>query len=404
MVFTKEMKEMNWLNKSWIGLLVAFIAVTSCSVSNKSNSQLDTVINDSSSTANSTQILTGTPFLESNGILPVSTISADGTLSTITVTPTLTYHNVLITPTPTDHNGKCNNPSIPPARYLHSMAYDSKRDVIIIYGGIPLTWDEEPYEDFSDTWEYDGHCWHHIMTTQSPGPLRLHTMAYDSAQDKTILFNPLGNEIVGKQTWLFNGTDWEKIEMETPPAPHDYTSIVYDSDRETLILFGGIAKENTWIFENHIWQPIPPLDSVNTRFLSHEMVYVQHQNSVILQPNITQSIGRTFRLVGNEWEVVTSTEQGDLMPPQQAFFGLAYDEQRSVMVLLSSAIDGTTWEFDGNHWYQANPLQSPPPRWGHKLIYDEARGVIVLFGGQGLTNQVMFNDMWEYDGITWVQR
>ncbi len=66
---------------------------------------------------------------------------------------------------------------------------------------------------------------------------------------------------------------------------------------------------------------------------------------------------------------------------------------------------GETWEYNGESWHRATPLQSPSSRYGHSLVYDEQRKVIVLFGGSshGVLTQSL-NDTWEYDGMTWVQR
>lgn len=55
-----------------------------------------------------------------------------------------------------------------------------------------------------------------------------------------------------------------------------------------------------------------------------------------------------------------------------------------------------TWEFDGQTWRQRTDIGSPPGRYAAQMAYDEARGVMVWFGGSGYTN-----DTWEYDGMAW---
>lgn len=69
-------------------------------------------------------------------------------------------------------------------------------------------------------------------------------------------------------------------------------------------------------------------------------------------------------------------------------------------------LSAETWEYDGISWQQMNPLESPSVRVAHAMAYDQARSVVVLFGGYNpndddLTN---FYETWEYDGITWGQR
>jgi hypothetical protein len=62
-----------------------------------------------------------------------------------------------------------------------------------------------------------------------------------------------------------------------------------------------------------------------------------------------------------------------------------------------------TWEFDGAEWKQTQPLVSPSPRVAHAMVFDEGRGVTVIFGGK-TQDGTLLNDLWEYDGTTWVQR
>jgi hypothetical protein len=50
------------------------------------------------------------------------------------------------------------------------------------------------------------------------------------------------------------------------------------------------------------------------------------------------------------------------------------------------------------YWTQIPTATSPPPRVGHCLVYDSARGVVVLHGGVGLS------DTWEYNGMDWALR
>ena len=60
------------------------------------------------------------------------------------------------------------------------------------------------------------------------------------------------------------------------------------------------------------------------------------------------------------------------------------------------------WEWDGGaaRWIDRTPSQLPAlwpdGRWGHGLAYSEARGRIVMFGGNRSANA----DTWEWDGAT----
>lgn len=73
--------------------------------------------------------------------------------------------------------------------------------------------------------------------------------------------------------------------------------------------------------------------------------------------------------------------------------------------LSSGSILDELWEWDGTNWSLINSAVNPPARWQHAQAYDESRGVLVVFGGRGSINaSILYNDIWEWDGVDWVQR
>ena len=80
---------------------------------------------------------------------------------------------------------------------------------------------------------------------------------------------------------------------------------------------------------------------------------------------------------------------------------MAYDEARGVAVLFGG-FDGTwdlsdTWLWDGAQWKVTN-VGGPIERYGHTMVYDPIRKVVVLFGGAGPDP---LGDTWELSGSTW---
>ncbi|MCB9918218.1 MAG: hypothetical protein H6832_07425 [Planctomycetes bacterium] len=86
---------------------------------------------------------------------------------------------------------------------------------------------------------------------------------------------------------------------------------------------------------------------------------------------------------------------------------MTYDARRNVVVRFGGT-DGSpvpsdvTSEWDGVQWVTKNPPARPSARSHAGTVYDEARGVCVLYGGAGPTG--LLGDTWEWDGTTWVQR
>jgi hypothetical protein len=89
--------------------------------------------------------------------------------------------------------------------------------------------------------------------------------------------------------------------------------------------------------------------------------------------------------------------------------GMVYDDNRHFTVLFGGHSDSMplvlndTWEWDGSHWSQRFPANAPLARYQHKLAYDRARGVVVLFGGLSHYG-AFYGDTWEWDGTNWTQR
>src|SRR5690606_22059819 len=82
----------------------------------------------------------------------------------------------------------------------YSMAYDSARDVVLLYGGNATGW---PYED--KTWEFGETGWEIITTTQSPPAVYGASMVYDSSRERIVLFGGSNSaDVPLSQTWEFN--------------------------------------------------------------------------------------------------------------------------------------------------------------------------------------------------------
>jgi hypothetical protein len=86
---------------------------------------------------------------------------------------------------------------------------------------------------------------------------------------------------------------------------------------------------------------------------------------------------------------------------------MVYDEVRGVVLMFgggcsdSGAIFGDTWAWDGTTWTVQASI-GPSPRIGHGMVFDSGRSRVVLFGGYDGTQ--FYNDTWEWDGQAWALR
>ncbi len=86
------------------------------------------------------------------------------------------------------------------------------------------------------------------VATQGPPLREMASMAYDSDRQVTVLFgghdlNLQGSQILG-DTWEFDGTNWAQRFPSNSPAARDEAQMVYDSNRHRSVLFGGQIISN----------------------------------------------------------------------------------------------------------------------------------------------------------------
>jgi hypothetical protein len=241
----------------------------------------------------------------------------------------------------------------PVQRCDHAQAYDSIRNLTVIFGGYNGSY-------FNDTWEWDGASWSNVVGV---GPDRRADsfMAFDSIRGFMVLFGGLASTgVIRGDTWEYNGT-WVQRASSGPPARW-IQRMAYDSDRGVTVMFGGARPggllNDTWEWDGTAWTQI----------------------------NI---------------------------PGPQARYGhaMAYDSERHVTVLFGGqfgfnfgeGVLGDTWEYDGTSWTPV-PIAGPSARTFVKMVYDSDRRRMVLFGGYDGTQMV--DDTWELvsqqtGGIRW---
>lgn len=145
----------------------------------------------------------------------------------------------------TDWNQRTSTPR-PGARTSHAMAYDSNRGVTVLFGGFLVLSSTEDDE----TWEWDGTNWSQRSPTTKPLHRYLHAMAYDSARNVTVLFGGSASGNPNAETWEWNGTNWAVRVPAVPPSPRYVFPMAYDSARRVTVLFGGFTNagnnDETW--------------------------------------------------------------------------------------------------------------------------------------------------------------
>ena len=336
--------------------------------------------------------------------------------------------------------------TVPSPRSGYALAYDSRRDLVILFGGSTGS---------GETWEWNGSRWA-LVSRSGPLPREDHRMAYDHTRGVVVLFGGTRFEGGGNSSavlgdlWEWDGKSWIEVEFEEGPVARRYFGMAYDHKRKAVVLFGGsgwhyrMQYNDTWTWDGKNWarQEITgPLSRIN-----FAMSYNRRQEKVILLGGTTgwAFFNDTWEWDGAEWlRRKAKSKPGDLVYPAMTFdrsrgktvligtYGLteepvvtwewdgrwwrksqaagphntydadiAYDAARSNSVMLGHDSTGRygTWLYDGSAW-KLRQQDWPTDRVRPAMAYDSMRGRLILFGGDtGLSYKGM---LWEWDGSEW---
>jgi hypothetical protein len=186
-------------------------------------------------------------------------------------------------------------PSVaPPARNNLGMAYDSKHDVIIIFGG-----GSRELGTMGDTWAYNitANLWMNMTPSVSPSPRSLSTsgqeLAYDESHDAVLLFggSPIWLSTAVNDTWAyrFEANTWTELKPLSAPSARVMHNMVYDNINNITVLYGGAPGDqhslfgDTWIYNmtSNEWKDATPPLSPPVRYAS-AMVYSRTHNATIM--------------------------------------------------------------------------------------------------------------------------
>ncbi|MHA2249490.1 MAG: Kelch repeat-containing protein [Candidatus Kariarchaeaceae archaeon] len=119
--------------------------------------------------------------------------------------------------------------------------------------------------------------------------------------------------------------------------------------------------------------------------------------------------------MGSTMLIFSSPNESDEVPSVRAGHKMVYNEETGKMILFGGNTNplnenddlllDDTWTYDltTDSWELLTPDISPSPRFEHSMIYDPKNRRTLLFGGYGGNTQL--NDLWQYDqrSNTWTE-
>ena len=248
----------------------------------------------------------------------------------------------------------------PEPRTFAAMAYDSLRQRTVLFGGNRVLFGGDPAASntfLGDTWEWDGLKWTPIRAS-GPPPRAEAAIAFDEKRNRIVLFggyNRAGGKIrrLG-DTWEWDGATWMQVPAPGP-SPRNGAAQVYDRLRGTIVLVGGRAERGTsaetWEWNGARWTH--SLAASRQGIFNCSLAYDSDRHRIVRFGGYSgkQRVAETWEFDGASWSLTSSTG-----PAARNHAAMAYDERRKRVVLYGGhdglAVFGDTWDWDGKRWQQ----------------------------------------------------
>jgi hypothetical protein len=255
------------------------------------------------------------------------------------------------------------NNSGPAPRTFPAMAYDNRRKRVVLFGGNRVLFGKAVADNqfLADTWEWDGKKWVESKAA-GPPPRAEASMAFDSSRSRIILFggyNRTGANVnrLG-DTWEWDGRVWMEMKV-SGPAPRSGAAQAYDSSRRETVLFGGQRTNSTetWEWNGARWALNDKATTLG-RF-NCAMAFDPVRRRVIRFGGYYDGarFGDTWEYDGVTWQLLTSDG-----PAPRNHTAMVYDSKRKRTVLFGGHdgenVFGDTWEWDGRTWLQKHSIKS----------------------------------------------
>lgn len=291
----------------------------------------------------------------------------------------------------------------PSRRSAHSLAFDTNRSRVVLFGGSIASVSTPPMILGGDTWEWNGDNWTQVDDI-GPSPRKWFAMAHDRNRKRLVLFGGLTADGPSSETWEWDGQDWTQVSESGPPA-RVLHAMAFDSSKNVVTLFGGQLHQSdptgatgvlndtlndTWEWNGVDWAQQEDTGPARS---THAMAYDDNRKRLVVFGGVNaqgQELGDTW-----EWDGTTWTQRADFGPPPCLSASLVFTGVECLLFggTHLNAPQKQTWTWDGTHWTARQDI-GPSARSEQAAALDSVRHRVVLFGGQDQARSPL-GDTWE---------
>ena len=246
---------------------------------------------------------------------------------------------------------------LPGPRSRADLAVDPLSGTILLYGG------DDGVSQFAtdETWSWNGVAWQRAQPGITPGGLARHALAFDSGRQVFVLYGGRNNSWLQNQgfdqTWEFANGNWQLMSPQLAPPPLKDLAMSWHPGLQKVMLFGGLdntgaASDQTWAYDGAGWVQMHLTGVKPPARIGARMVPVLGRNLCVLfggrDPVTQQIFNDTWEHDGTNWTPIAGV-YGGIYPPR-AEFGLAHDLARDRLVcfggqIANGSLRQDTWEY-----------------------------------------------------------
>jgi hypothetical protein len=253
-----------------------------------------------------------------------------------------------------------------PGRTNSSVAYDERRDRIVLFGGSGVAGHATALGDQRETWEWDGASWRRRAIDGPPGR-EFPDLAYDPVRERVILFGGLasdrsGYDLLLGDTWEWDGREWRELHPAHRPPARYGSVMATDPVRKRVLLFGGYLSpglfgqvaNDSWEWDGSDWTQRFPVNAPTPRAFS-AMAWCAASGRLVLYGGggFGGGTADTWEWSGSDWVAL----QGATGPPPLAGHGMAAERTSGGVLMLAAS---STWLWSGSAWSQITGTQPTP--------------------------------------------
>ncbi len=237
----------------------------------------------------------------------------------------------------------------PPRTAAAGMAYDSRRQRTVLFGGTTdagLT---------NQTWEWDGSTWTLMQPVLSPPPME-GVMAFDPVRGRSVLLSTLWNGNGFHESWEYDGVTWLRF-LDGPIAYVRYEhSLAFDTSRSMMVAMVGDPPA-LWERASTGWHEVATDDRPFHYMASYRITFDSVlQRPVIVNPDRSGHLCTwSWNASAGRWWIMNTSG-----PSATQYYAAAYDAAGSQVLLFGGRLFGTSAAWSGDTLLARTDVVSGP--------------------------------------------